>query len=329
MGRASESFRHSDNETIMARFESSQPVVSRDDNSNLIASRAGNENELLLGGIPQGFVNRSADFIDFISKPDAVSNTLIGIGPVLDNAVNYYGNHILNSTTAEIGKDLVSAWETIKRETMEACQLPAEKRGELIGGIWVDLFLAEASGLIVKDAIKANALTEEAVEHSIPSFRKYAGAGGDWKVINERFASDVVMQTNADSCVAASGEMLSNGRLSQKELFAALKLEYDPRPGRNILLLADHLGPEWQSGRYGNEALDVILRRGSFAAELKDWTIPGKPGINDLGHTVVVDGLDDAGLIRVRDPQHGTRYEMMREEFLRAWTGGAVWRRNR
>jgi ABC-type bacteriocin/lantibiotic exporter with double-glycine peptidase domain len=39
---------------------------------------------------------------------------------------------------------------------------------------------------------------------------------------------------------------------------------------------------------------------------------------------VVVDGLDGAGNVTIRDPQDGTRYEMTRDDFLQHWTGRVV-----
>ncbi|CAN5530673.1 hypothetical protein BH11CYA1_BH11CYA1_06130 [soil metagenome] len=43
--------------------------------------------------------------------------------------------------------------------------------------------------------------------------------------------------------------------------------------------------------------------------------------------TVIIDGLDKSGLIMVRDPDAGMRYEMTRAEFIRVWDYVAVFRR--
>ena len=45
-----------------------------------------------------------------------------------------------------------------------------------------------------------------------------------------------------------------------------------------------------------------------------------------LGHTVVVDGLDELGNLIIRDPAEGTKYEMIRDDFLRYWSGLSVFR---
>jgi hypothetical protein len=331
MGR--EHFEHPQIETSMANFESGLSPITAEDNARLTSSRNadpaeplsgdhGDELTKLLGGIPTGFVNRSEGFVEFLATPSSVSNALVGIGPMLDNAVNYYGNHLLNGTTHQIANDAATACKSISGEIGRTCQLPADKRGELIGGIWVDVLLAEAGGLIVKDAVRANALTEQVTERSIPSYRrKFAGAGGDWPVIKERISADVVQQIEKQSCVSAVGEMLSEGRLKQSDLIAKLGAPTD------MCELAAELGPEWNGKRLTPNSLNALLGRGSFAAELLEEYPANGYARRGAAHTVVVDGVDDFGSLMIRDPMHGTRYEMLRSEFEKIWTGGAVWRK--
>jgi filamentous hemagglutinin len=57
---------------------------------------------------------------------------------------------------------------------------------------------------------------------------------------------------------------------------------------------------------------------GSWAAQM--W----EKG-NKIGHWVVVDGLDDAGRVMIRDPWQATRYKMDLPEFQNTWTGYSVW----
>lgn len=45
-----------------------------------------------------------------------------------------------------------------------------------------------------------------------------------------------------------------------------------------------------------------------------------------VGHMVVVDGVDEVGNVIIRDPQNATRYEMTREDFIKAWTRRGIWR---
>ena len=48
---------------------------------------------------------------------------------------------------------------------------------------------------------------------------------------------------------------------------------------------------------------------------------------SEPGHSVVVDGLDELGNIKIRDPAEGTRYEMTRKDFLDYWTYHSVFKR--
>lgn len=46
-----------------------------------------------------------------------------------------------------------------------------------------------------------------------------------------------------------------------------------------------------------------------------------------IGHLVVVDGIDEAGAIVIRDPWDSTRYKMTQNNFLRYWTTEAIFAR--
>jgi len=146
-----------------------------------------------------------------------------------------------------------------------------------------------------------------------------SGKGGDWPVINERPSADVVRQTKQMSCVSACGEMLSNGNLKQAKLIEELGT---PAPTQ---YLAKYLGPAWVAKVKGDDALDDLLKCDSWATELRE-PMRMRYARLEPGHTIVVDGLDDAGNIRIRDPEHGTRYEMTRKDFLEVWTGISVFR---
>ncbi len=66
------------------------------------------------------------------------------------------------------------------------------------------------------------------------------------------------------------------------------------------------------------EIIEVLITTGSWAAILWEPLV-------DLGHIVIVDGLDDAGKIMIRDPWNATRYKMELEEFLSYWNIQAVY----
>lgn len=276
-------------------------------------------------GIARGIVNEAAGFIDFLAKPNSVNDALISIGPQLDNAFNYYGNHFLKGTIDEISKDASTAARNIGDACNSLLKASPEKKGEAVGAVVFNLALTEVGVSVARTALFAEvpaALESRAVSIS----RGAVGKGGDWPVLNERPAPNVVRQSEPYSCACACGEMLSEGKLTEAQLMAKMmEPGYD---GADMLSLADHLGPQWNKGRLTQGSLNGLLTRSPFAAELRDLAPTTGPYRRaGLGHTVVVDGVDEAGNIRVRDPQHGTRYEMIRSDFEKVWTGGAVWRR--
>jgi hypothetical protein len=160
------------------------------------------------------------------------------------------------------------------------------------------------------------------MDQTAAKYESLSGAGGDWRVLNERVSADVVQQFHPRTCVAAAGEMLSEGRLDQQFLANEFK-KYWPAELQNdhkkaaIEWLAKELGPDWKAGAISTKSLDALLEDGRcFCADFRE------PGYD--GHAVVVDGLDQKGNIRVRDPWKKTRYEMTRTDFLDAWKGQRV-----
>ena len=145
-------------------------------------------------------------------------------------------------------------------------------------------------------------------------------AGGRWETLNERLSLDVVLQLDRMSCVSACGEMVSNGSLKQKDLMKVIgypvATEY----------LAKALGNNWEGAPVAESALDRLLQKGSWVADVRE-----RMGVRyarlEFAHAVVVDGLDISGNIMIRDPAKGMRYEMTRAEFLATWTGTAVFRK--
>ena len=45
-----------------------------------------------------------------------------------------------------------------------------------------------------------------------------------------------------------------------------------------------------------------------------------------VGHWVVVNGVDDAGRVIVKDPFQGTQYRMEVEKFKEVWNGHSVYK---
>lgn len=154
-------------------------------------------------------------------------------------------------------------------------------------------------------------------------------AGGSWRVIDEVFDSTVVLQQDHLSCAPACSEMLLkewgiNG-ITQSTIAAETGVPVDVR---YLALTLNELAPSnigiWRGGNFGVELAEIptLLKRlsakGSWAAEMKEFG-------NPIAHLVVVDGFDEAGRLRIRDPWNGTRYKMEEAEFLNYWNTRGVY----
>ena len=153
--------------------------------------------------------------------------------------------------------------------------------------------------------------------------QKKMGAGGYWKTIGEKKDSLVVRQITTTSCVSAVGEMILKERgfsVTQKQILATIG-EYS-----TTVALARFLNEidkpidneKWHGIIVEAEDFHAILKKGIFGAVFHE----GKP----LGHLVLVDGLDNKGRVRIKDPWDGTSYKMEEAEFLRVWSGELIFR---
>jgi len=156
-----------------------------------------------------------------------------------------------------------------------------------------------------------------------------SGAGGNWQVIDEIADEAVVKQQDKLSCGPACGEMLLSDRgicdVNQSLIAAETGVPINIEDLAVALNILDASGNRlWFGGTVSipgatdSEIVDVLITTGSWAAIL--W----EP-LADLGHIVIVDGLEDTGKIMIRDPWDATRYKMDREEFLSFWNIQAVY----
>ncbi len=272
--------------------------------------------ETLGTGVAAGLRFFATQTLTYLATPYAVRDTILQLGPILDTSVNYYANTSVDHVSHDAQSAAVSIGDAVNQTL--SYPLKPEQRGAM-AGVLMPLFVSD--GITVPTAQKVEQVSsKELAESELSEIRKIlqrAGKGGDWPVLNESAAADCVLQFRGDACVAAVGEMLSDGRLNQVELFE--KVRTIPE------LLAKELGPEWRCSFVADSesALNELLRRGkSWGVELKDEF---RRQVS-MGHMVVVDGLDEAGNVMIRDSQHATRYEMTREDFIKHWTGRAVYR---
>jgi len=158
---------------------------------------------------------------------------------------------------------------------------------------------------------------------------RLSGAGGNWRVIDEITAPNIVKQQDQVSCGTACGEMLLREReiydVSQSIIAAETGVPMSAEALAIALNSLDNSSSRvWLGGTVSipgatySEIIDVLIGTGSWAAVL--W----EPLAN-LGHMVVVDGIDETGKILIRDPWDATSYKMDREEFINFWNSQAIY----
>jgi filamentous hemagglutinin len=140
-----------------------------------------------------------------------------------------------------------------------------------------------------------------------------AGAGGNWKRINERYDKSVVKQVNDLSCVSAVGEMLAKDfglNVSQAEI---LKEIGSPSNADGLTKFPNEIDVEkkWVGGFF---PFEVKFIRG-ITESTKSWAVILREG-KWLGHAVLIYGIDENGLVKIRDPFDQTMYEMTVEDLF-------------
>jgi hypothetical protein len=144
---------------------------------------------------------------------------------------------------------------------------------------------------------------------------------------------EIPIQCHKNACVAAVGEILSEGKIEQRSLVRSLELHLnEEQRGKESSLslqhLAKELGPEWQQMTISkrlqideHKLLDMLLStKRPFAVTLKNF--------ESEAHAVVVDGISNVGRFIIRDPGDGTMYQMTKKDFMDHWTYYAVAKRN-
>ena len=76
----------------------------------------------------------------------------------------------------------------------------------------------------------------------------------------------------------------------------------------------------WTGAAVDQSSFGALNQTGSWSAMM--W----EQG-SSYGHWVVVDGVDDAGNVLIRDPWNATQYSMTPSNFNNAWNGFSVFKR--
>lgn len=155
-------------------------------------------------------------------------------------------------------------------------------------------------------------------------------AGGNWQVIDEKIDLRVIKQQDNLSCGVACGEMLLKTKGIDNIDQALIVMESGkPVSPAYLASVLNRLSPsnegEWRGGGLAIEGLDFselfycLISTGVWIAELRELGAR-------LGHLVIVDGIDSQDRVFIRDPWHGTSYQMEKTEFLDYWNlRGIFW----
>ncbi|NJM54188.1 MAG: hypothetical protein HC846_12875 [Blastocatellia bacterium] len=139
-----------------------------------------------------------------------------------------------------------------------------------------------------------------------------AGAGGDWKRLNEEFDLTIVRQFNDDACVSAVGEMLLRQQLVE---ITQQKIAENIGTPSNFELLAEYFNSlkisskTWLGGFFDVKYFEKVVETGTWGAILREPKL--------RGHAVLVEGLTKDGLVKIKDPFDQTFYKMRKDEFLK------------
>ncbi len=162
----------------------------------------------------------------------------------------------------------------------------------------------------VRAVVAGRAAQAEEVAANLERVEDFAGAGGNWRVANEVSDGTVVQQANPNNCGPACAEMLLSDRgigVTQGEIGDGLTSSQS---------LADRLNSVdsgWTGEGVDISSFNALNQTGSWSAMMWDG--------GRVGHWVVVDGVNNAGMVMIRDPFNGTSYEMTQADFLNTWSG--------
>jgi len=257
-----------------------------------------------------------------LAEPNAINKDLLVTSKTLVEITNTVAQN--PGKVAESGQ-YAFRWAKAQAEQIAdslSKPMTIDQRAELAGVVLPMFFLGGKK--LDSDLVEAKGLEklEKAELDELGIVKQMDCAGGDWPFVNERPSPDVVQQIHSGSCIAAVGEMLTEGAVKQKDLIPRL-LEYlhpdciKPNQRSSFEHLADALKENFE--------YKVVREPEDAPGKFDEYCQRGKPWAIDLrGHAVIIDGKTEAGLYTIRDPLRAYKYEMTRESLLKFWSGLSV-----
>lgn len=166
--------------------------------------------------------------------------------------------------------------------------------------------------------------------------KHFAGANNNrfkYEEIEKVRSLEVPIQCHKNACVAAVGEILTKGKIGQHTLVQKLEQYLLPEiRGKESLLALQDLASELRGSGWEFRTVsktrgidyeplfkELIATKQPFAVTFKAFQVEA--------HAVVVDSVNAAGRVVIRDPGEGTIYQMKMQDFMDHWTGQAVAKR--
>ncbi|MCA9898966.1 MAG: hypothetical protein KC433_12315 [Anaerolineales bacterium] len=151
----------------------------------------------------------------------------------------------------------------------------------------------------------------------------FSGAGAGWNRIDEVFDSKIARQLFGDSCSSACGQMLLSSRgidIPQDELIDLIGRPATVQSVADVLNRIDNGAGTWIGGGFDNspEVVTALSGTGSWMANM---AVDG----SSIQHSVIVNGINTSGNLRILDPYSGTSYSMTMDDFLSSWGGYGVY----
>jgi Calx-beta domain len=280
---------------------------------------------------------KNNDYIARLAKQKAVAEELAG--------VHFDTNRSLAGGFVQV----FSVMGQITDPTMY-CSLIAGGEGIILPDTPVPTWAAAAWGgaYLMVDVIpvgrlfnKGKALFRKASEAELPPHKNpsvvklVSGGSGKWAKVagSEVIDPSIIRQIHSVSCAPTCAAMLMRERgVVAFQSALAVRQRTIETSLFEMQKLADAMNDIEKSKAWRGASVDIFTNPrsvfntlntyGSFTVSLKTWDMP-------IAHNVVIDGLDAAENVIIRDPETCTKYLVSWSVFVEAWERGAgasIWR---
>ncbi|MBN7137863.1 hypothetical protein A7A76_24575 [Lysobacter enzymogenes] len=243
----------------------------------------------------------------------------VGTGRAAEAAVQATENWLENTSAAEKGYDVGHVTGEYGPEAaLSALGGEALQARHLAGAIGRTIDIADdVKAYASKSSRKARSFIDDIRRVSAAgNSEALGGAGGNWRVIDEVADGSVVQQATPTSCGQACAQMLLADRAV---IVDQVQFGGELTSAQGLAAKMNKFDHGWVGAGVDSSSFGALNETGSWSAMM--W----EKG-NGYGHWVVVDGLNDSGMVLLRDPFNATRYSMTPLDFDNSWSGYSVFK---